>query len=561
MKCIGGCSYFDIVFACLFFAEAFLNQPYNFIIRRVDLRRFQYYQMITDIIVASWLLHYMGGLEAPLVSIAYYAVIIWAGFISTTAAVFFAVIASAVCFSAIVIGEHFGILPFTSYYNYKMPTAQMLSLLLGNLAFLFAFGYFSAYASRVIRALQTDKQEQALSKITEHLKKTTFSRDYLNNIIKAMLDPLIVVDSQKRIVTVNTATCILLSYEEKELVGKKISAVLSDIETSPLRGGKLEKLIGTGTIMNVETYYLSKDKRKIPVLFSSSVMKDKTGEILWVVCTAKDITELKKAESELQEAYSKLKDTQAQLIQVEKMEAIGRMASGVAHEVKNPLAVIMQATDFLEERFPQNESENFEILQMIKNNIKRADNIVRGLVEFSRPEQLTIEPCDLSEIIEESLMLIRHSIKSENIEIVKELTAGLPQALVDKSKIVQVFVNVFRNAIQAMVDGGKLYVRTYKHKLSIFGNKVGRRSADYFQFGAEGIVVEIEDTGTGIPQENIKKIFDPFFSTKGPKEGTGLGLSVTKNIIDMHKGLIDVKSKVGKGTKVIITLKSEKETA
>ncbi len=165
MKFIGGYSYLNVVFISLIFVEAILNQPYNFILRKVNIHRFQYYQMATDIIAISWVLHYMGGMEAPLVTIAYYAVILWAGVVSTTGAVFFAVTASALLFSSIVILGHFGILPFISYYDYKMPTAQMFSLLAGNVSFLFAFGYFSAHASKVIQFLQRKRQEESLQNV------------------------------------------------------------------------------------------------------------------------------------------------------------------------------------------------------------------------------------------------------------------------------------------------------------------------------------------------------------------------------------------------------------
>jgi len=162
MKIIGGYSYLNAAFITLILVEAALNQPYAFIVKRVNLYRFQYYQMTLDILAISWLLYYMGGIEAPLVTIAYYAVILWAGVVSTTGAVLFAVLASVISFSSIVIFEYFGILPHVSFYNYKMPEAQMFSLLFGNISFLFAFGYFSAHSSGVIKFLERKRQEESL---------------------------------------------------------------------------------------------------------------------------------------------------------------------------------------------------------------------------------------------------------------------------------------------------------------------------------------------------------------------------------------------------------------
>jgi len=165
MKFIGGYSYLNASFLLLIFVEAIVNQPYRFIIERTNINRLQYYHMLTDIIAISWIIYYMGGLEAPLVSLGYYAVILWAGVISTTNAVFFATSAAAILFSLIIGLEYFGILPPVSYYGYKFSLAQMLSLLMGNISFLFAFGYFSAYSSKVIKYLQRKREEDKLKHI------------------------------------------------------------------------------------------------------------------------------------------------------------------------------------------------------------------------------------------------------------------------------------------------------------------------------------------------------------------------------------------------------------
>ncbi|MFH1867795.1 MAG: ATP-binding protein [Candidatus Omnitrophota bacterium] len=262
---------------------------------------------------------------------------------------------------------------------------------------------------------------------------------------------------------------------------------------------------------------------------------------------------------DLQEAYDRLKEAQNQLIQAEKMEAIGRIASCIAHEVKNPLGVILQGTDYLEKKVPK-EQGCADIINMIKNNIRRADDIISSLVDFSRASSLNIVPEDVNSILESSLILIQHRAKMDEIDIIRQMNKDLPRILAAKVRMEQVFINILLNAIQSMEKGGKLYIRTYTKKLQEISSKVGRREkgGDYFSLGEEAIIVEIEDTGCGMLPEALKKMFDPFFTTKEPGQGTGLGLSVTKNIIDMHKGIIDIKSEVGKGTKAIITLKISK---
>ena len=283
---------------------------------------------------------------------------------------------------------------------------------------------------------------------------------------------------------------------------------------------------------------------------------DKEKEFLYAVANIlAGIIERKKAEENLKTAYYKLKEAQDQLIQAEKLNAVGQLASGVAHEVRNPLAIILQGVDYLDKKVSSSDKNISETLSLIKNNIIRADSIIRTLVDFSRVAKIDVEPEDINKVVENSLVMIQYRFKLENVEIIKDMKSDLPKVSVDKRKMEQVFVNIFLNAIQAMREGGKLFIRSYSKEIDKPKEKVGRRNGDYFSLGERVVVVEIEDTGIGIPKEHIEKVFDPFFTTKGPQQGTGLGLSVTRNIIHMHKGLIEIKSEENKGTKVIITLK------
>ncbi|MFH0797390.1 MAG: ATP-binding protein [Candidatus Omnitrophota bacterium] len=265
-------------------------------------------------------------------------------------------------------------------------------------------------------------------------------------------------------------------------------------------------------------------------------------------------TERAKAE-ELAKAYKRLEDMQNMLIQAEKIKAVGQLASGVAHEIRNPLAIIVQGADFLNNRITPKEKDVAEVIQMIEDNVGKADRIVSTLLDFSKATRLTLKAEDINAILDNSLLLVQHEVKGKNVGIIKELAGELPEVSADKEKMEQVFINLFMNAVQAMPNGGKIFIRSCLTQLDTPGNGVGIRSGDSFKLGERVIMVEIEDTGEGISKENIKKIFDPFFTTKGPKMGTGLGLSVTRNIITMHRGLINFDSYEGKGTKVMITLR------
>jgi signal transduction histidine kinase len=272
-------------------------------------------------------------------------------------------------------------------------------------------------------------------------------------------------------------------------------------------------------------------------------VKERTAELVSLnQVLGKEVGERKKAEESLREAYNRLQTMQEELIQAEKMSAIGQLAGGVAHEVRNPLAIILQSIDYIGTKISSGTDKDIlEVLQIIRESIGRADNIIRILIDFSRVGKLNIVTEDVNTVVEGALTLIQHQIKLDNIDVVKELDADMPKVSADKGKIEQALLNLFLNAVQAMPKGGKLTVRTHLVQ-------PGRPE--------DGIAIEIEDTGVGIPEENMKKVFDPFFTTKGPRGGAGLGLAVTKHIIDMHQGLIKLKSSVGKGTCATLCLKA-----
>ncbi len=377
----------------------------------------------------------------------------------------------------------------------------------------------------------------------------------LRKVLASIRDGVTFSDQAGHFYVYNSAMEELTGYsmEEANACPDFISLLYPDPKDRRMALKGIEELLKKMTNREIETIIVAKSGQLKNVLVSSSLIHYNERDLF--LSLYRDITERKQIEKNLQEAYTKLKETQAQLIQAEKMDAIGRLASGVAHEVKNPLEILLQGVNYLEEKIPREEKEMFEIVQMMKNNIKRADNIVRSLLEFSRAGELSLKAEDINNVLERSLGLVRYKVNISHIEINRELSSGLPGILIDKNKIEQVFVNLLLNAIESMPDGGKLFLRSYQIQLNGPRPAAGKRFADYLGLKNDAVVIEIEDTGCGISEENKKKLFEPFFTTKKPKEGTGLGLSVTKNIIELHKGIIDIESKAGKGSKVKVFLR------
>jgi len=239
---------------------------------------------------------------------------------------------------------------------------------------------------------------------------------------------------------------------------------------------------------------------------------------------------------ELHRAHEETKSAQLQLVQAAKLESIGRLAAGVAHEVKNPLAVILFAVDYLKESVDSPDPHVATALNDAREAVVRADAVIRDLLDFSTGTELTPTVQDVNDVLQKALLLVHHAITKAHIVVVEELESGLPPVMVDRNKFEQVLVNLFINAIDAMTGGGTLTVRTRQERLK------------------EIIVVEIEDTGTGIEEGTQAKLFDPFFTTKAPGKGTGLGLAVCKSIIALHGGTIGITNGAGGGAKATVIM-------
>jgi PAS domain S-box-containing protein len=270
---------------------------------------------------------------------------------------------------------------------------------------------------------------------------------------------------------------------------------------------------------------------------------------------ARSQAKLRTALADLQISHEKLKATQLQLIQAERMESVGALAAGVAHEVKNPLQTILMGLAYLSKNFPAGDENIAMALGDMRDAVKRADAIVRDLLCLSAVKPLEIQREDFNAVVEHSLWLVNYDMTRSRVSLVRELASELPPVRLDKARMEQVFINLFLNAIQAMPDGGVLSVKTSSRRLSESSCPV-EALRDYGR-DATVVMTEIQDTGVGIPEEKLPRIFEPFFTTKPTGVGTGLGLPVAKQIMDMHGGNIDIGPAPNGGTRVTLLMIAE----
>ncbi len=242
---------------------------------------------------------------------------------------------------------------------------------------------------------------------------------------------------------------------------------------------------------------------------------------------------LEERTQELTRAYEELDQAQQQVVQSKKLAAIGELAAGVAHEINNPVGVILGFSQLLQRRVPPDDFFA-EPLATIERESLRCKQIVQNLLDFARMGKPRMLQMDLHQILEATCQLLEYQLSKGNIQLIKNYAANLPTIVVDPQQIQQVFVNLMLNAYQAMPHGGSLEIRTWAQD--------------------NQVAVAFSDKGLGIPQEHLDRIFDPFFTTKEPGEGTGLGLSVSYGIVQRHNGHIEVESQVGQGSTFTVHL-------
>ncbi len=342
------------------------------------------------------------------------------------------------------------------------------------------------------------------------------SKRQLQAIFDGITDGLIIVDRDFRIVAVNKAEAAFLGQSPKELVGKPCYEVYCrGEEACPLCPA--HETFATGKAALVSQLELTGGYHRKGVDVYTFPVYDEKGRTVQAIQYIKDVTD------RLQ--------LQRQLREVEQLTGIGQMAANVAHEIRNPLIAVGGFARQLHEKLDEDDPRR-EYSQIILEEVTRLEQILRDQLTLERHLQPVLGPVDINRILRDVRKLVTHGMLSSQVRMIGELADGLPVTMGDANQLKQAFLNVISNAIQSMPEGGSVTVRTEQR--------------------GQQIIVSISDTGEGIPKEVLDKLFVPFFTTR--KTGSGLGLAVTRRIVENHGGTISVESEAGEGTTFRIAL-------
>jgi PAS domain S-box-containing protein len=349
---------------------------------------------------------------------------------------------------------------------------------------------------------------RSFNRMSVALTQTTVSKDFLDNILTHMIEPLIVLEPDGRIRMVNQAALQVLGRPADTFLGQPLDNVWPECQSA------LQQAQFDGSVQDREMKWVAPGGTAIPLLFSASVFRNKEDYLAGLIVVFKDMRERKKIEGEM--------------VQSAKLSAVGKLASGVAHEINNPLGVILGfAESLLWDLKP--EDPMHAPLRSIEREAVRCKNLVQALLTFSRVSKVEPEPLAINSAVEEALSLVQAQARVGNVRVVREFAPELPAVRGNRGQIQQIVINLANNALDAMHEQGTLTIGTRLLQEAM----------------RSWVVLSVTDTGEGIPEEIVTRIFEPFFTTKPVGQGTGLGLGLVHEIVEKHGGTIEVESRPG----------------
>jgi PAS domain S-box-containing protein len=385
----------------------------------------------------------------------------------------------------------------------------------------------------VMTTIQYMRNRREKMRYIEYLK-------YMEDLVESSNDAIIGFDSSGTIVIWNRGAAKIFGLGEAEAEGGSWEALVDEADRERVRAA-LEDARATGESHSLEVGGRRRGE-SFPVAMGISPVKDSRRTIVGLSCICQDLTERKKM-IEL-------------LIQSEKMAEIGRLGSGIVHEIKNPLTSIMMLTGMVLGMENLTEKPR-KYIAIIDQEAQRILRLCQNILSYARPKKPEMKPVDLNKIVEETLSLVEYELKKNKVTLRLDLAPGEAVAMGDDEKLKQVFLNLIINAVHAMEGGGDLEIVTRMHETAPPAPPEGFTVHTIGELEGERTVIQFRDHGTGIPSELLDKVFEAFFSTKAEGKGTGLGLYITRNIVLEHKGRLDVFTRPGKGTQFHIAIPAQ----
>ena len=439
----------------------------------------------------------------------YYVPIVYAGFVFGRRGGLIAAVASSLLYgphAQITMGGLFG------------PNVDNLYEIVMFLAIGLLFGWLRDLEERrTADARRLSVQlEEAYRVLEERAIQLVNIQDYTQAILRSITSAVMTVGPDGSVATANPAAERMMGIPEEEMVPRRLSILFKD--DGGLDANLSRILEGRVPRLATDTRAITRDGSVLHAQVAMSRMRDVDGRVLGAVVTFEDVSEVKA-----------LTD---QLIRADRLAAMGELTAGVAHEVRNPLGIIRASVQLVEDARGDSKRIN-EATGIIKQEIDRLDRVIKALLDFGRPSEPTLRPTNVEDVVSDVVMFTRRFAGQASVELETEFASGLPLVSADADQLKQVLVNLVSNAVQAMEPkGGAITVRVWDD--------------DGFVF------MSIRDTGPGIPPEDLRRVFDPFYSTRD--DGTGLGLTIVHRIIDQHGGRIEVESELGVGTTFTVAL-------
>lgn len=373
-------------------------------------------------------------------------------------------------------------------------------------------------------AAHPDREREHLARLVSELEDALVAaRAHHDDLVSSLQDAVIVLGPAGDVAQWNPAAEELLKVSASSALGKPFDQVLPQAQAV---AGLVRKALAAGRAhADFEATLVRPDGAPVTVSAVASILAAAGGEPRGAVLALRDVSRLRELEEKLRRS--------------DRLAALGQMAAGMAHEVRNPLVGIRAAAQFLEGD-PAFSAGLREYTGVIVREVDRLNAIVEDLLAFASPKPVQLAPCNLNRVLEEALALEAARLEAAGVSVTRLYDPGLPPVLGDPPRLHQVFLNLFRNAAEAMPGGGALAVRTRFERLSA---RLGGRSA---------AVAEVADTGSGVPPDHLTHLFNPFFTTKA--RGTGLGLAVSLRIVEDHGGAIEVEADAGHGTSFAVIL-------